>query len=93
MPPEVLPGWFPEEKVLFCGDGTGPYGALIRSRLGERALFPASDDGLPRASAVGLLGERMVRGERAWEVKTVVPAYLRSSEAEVRRGGGCRVEP
>jgi tRNA threonylcarbamoyladenosine biosynthesis protein TsaB len=91
--PEVLPDWFPEGKVFFCGDGTVSYGALIRARMGPRALFPAPGAGLPRASAVGFLAERMIRSGEGKEVRTVVPAYLRVSEAENRRREAERAEP
>jgi tRNA threonylcarbamoyladenosine biosynthesis protein TsaB len=86
VPPEALPGWFPQGTVFFCGDGAVPYGELLRARMGARALFPPPGEGLPRASSVGLLAERMVRAGEAKEARTVVPAYLRSSEAEGRRG-------
>jgi tRNA threonylcarbamoyladenosine biosynthesis protein TsaB len=87
VPPDALPGWFPKGTVFFCGDGTIPYGALFRARMGERVRFPPPGEGLPRASSVGLLAERMVRAGEAKEARTVVPAYLRPSEAEGRRGG------
>src|SRR3972149_5731359 len=62
VPPSALPDWFPEGKVFFCGDGTVPFEALFRARMGARALFPPPGEGLPRASAVGLLAERVGRG-------------------------------
>ncbi len=86
VPPDVLPEWFPEGDVLFCGDGTVPYGGMLRERLGGRALFPPPGEELPRASAVGLLAARMIRAGRVDDARTVVPAYLRLSEAEMRRG-------
>ncbi len=88
VPPDVLPDWFPEGKVLFCGDGTIPYGGLFRERMGGRALFLPTGEGLPRASAVGLLGVQMVLAGEARRASTVVPAYVRSSEAEIRRRKG-----
>jgi len=93
VPPDVLPDWFPEGKVFFCGDGTIPYGELFRARLGGRALFPPPGEGLPRASAVGILAERMVRRGETGEARTVVPAYLRFSEAETRRLRGGPADP
>lgn len=83
--PEAIPDWFPGETVFFCGDGTAPYGELLRARMGARARFPAPGDGFPRASAVGFLAEHLIRSEGVEEVRTVVPAYLRLSEAEMRR--------
>lgn len=90
VPPDALPDWFPEGKVLFCGNGTVPYGELLRARMGPRALFPPPGEGLPRASAVGLLAARTVRAGGIPEARTVVPAYLRPSEAEKRRATGSR---
>lgn len=86
VPPDALPGWFPGGKVLFCGGGVSPYGEMLRARMGERALFPPPGEGLPRAASVGLLAERMVREGEAKGARTIVPAYLRPSEAEARRG-------
>jgi tRNA threonylcarbamoyladenosine biosynthesis protein TsaB len=93
LTPDVLPDWFPEGKVFFCGDGTIPYGELFGARMGERALFPPPGEGLPRASAVGFLAERMIRRGETGEARTVVPAYLRLSEAETRRPPGCPADP
>jgi tRNA threonylcarbamoyladenosine biosynthesis protein TsaB len=83
--PDALPDRFAGEKVFFCGDGTVPYGEMLRARMGARALFPAHGVGLPRASAVGFLAECMIRSGEGREARMVVPAYLRFSEAEIRR--------
>lgn len=93
VPPDALPGWFPEGNVLFCGDGTVPYGELLRARMGPRALFLPPGEGLPRASAVGLLAARTIREGGVPEARTVVPAYLRASEAERHRGKRGRAAP
>ena len=61
------------------------YRSLIRDRIGPRALFPSPGEEFPRAAAVGLLAERMLAGGAAEDPRAVVPAYLRPSEAEVRR--------
>ena len=93
VPPDALPDWFPEGKVFFCGDGTIPYADLFRRRMGGRAFFPPPGEGLPRASAAGFLAERMVRRGETGESRTVVPAYLRFSEAETRRSRGNLADP
>lgn len=85
--PDALPEWFPEGKVLFCGDGTVPYGELLRAKLASRALFPPPGEGHPRASAVGFLAARMARSGNAVDAREAVPAYVRPSEAESRRVG------
>ncbi len=93
VPPDALPEWFAEGNVLFCGDGTIPYGELLRAKMGPRALFLPPGEGFPRASAVGLLAARTVREGGMPEARTVVPAYLRPSEAERHRGERGRTEP
>ncbi len=84
--PEALPGMLPAGKILFCGDGTAPFGALLRERLGDRALVPAPGDEFPRASAVGRLAALLGTGGPDAAFRTAVPAYLRASEAETRHG-------
>ncbi len=83
--PEALPEMLPAGQVLFCGDGSGPFGPFLRERLGDRALFPAPGDEFPRASAVGRLAALLGPGGPATAFRTAVPAYLRASEAETRR--------
>jgi len=87
LPPEDLPDILPEGAILFCGDGILPYRQLFCDLLGARAFFPPPGEESPRASAVGLLAERMIADGAAEDPRSVVPAYLRPSEAEVRRRG------
>ena len=87
LPPEDLPDILPGGTILFCGDGISPYRRMICDRLGARALFPPPGEEFPRAAAVGLLAERMLTEGAAEDPRSVVPAYLRPSEAEVRRRG------
>lgn len=76
--PSLLPGRIPDGDVLFCGDGVTPFGALFREALGDRAALVSGDGGLPRASAVGFVGERIFRDGGAGNPRTIVPFYLRS---------------
>ena len=80
--PALLPGRIPEGDVLLCGDGVAPFGALLREALGDRAVLLSGDEGLPRASAVGIVGERILRDGGGEDPRTGVPFYLRSSGAE-----------
>jgi tRNA threonylcarbamoyladenosine biosynthesis protein TsaB len=76
--PALLPGRIPDGDVLFCGDGVPPFGALFREVLGDRAFLVSGDQGLPHASAVGIVGERILRNGGAGNPRTAVPFYLRS---------------
>ena len=80
--PALLPARIPDGDVLFCGDGVFSFGAWFRESLGERATLVTGDEGLPRASAVGIVGERIFRDGGAGDPRTAVPFYLRSSDAE-----------
>jgi len=80
--PALLPGRIPDGDVLFCGDGVTPFGASFREALGDRAILVYGDEGLPRASAVGIVGERIFRDGGAGNPRTAVPFYLRSPGTE-----------
>jgi tRNA threonylcarbamoyladenosine biosynthesis protein TsaB len=80
--PDALPGMLPEGRVFFCGDGAAPFGALFRDRLGDRAVFAPEGEGLPSASTVGLFAARPVFRGIATDIRSLVPSYLRRSEAE-----------
>ena len=80
--PGLLPGRIPDGDVLFCGDGVTPFGAMFRDALGDRAILVSGDEGLPRAAAVGIVGERILRDGGAEDPRTALPAYLRASGTE-----------
>lgn len=73
-------------RCLFIGDGTNAYGALIRSSLGERVSLTLGDSYPSTASAVACLGEDRLREKETDLLGPLVPVYLRSSEAELKRG-------
>ena len=80
--PVLLPGRIPDGDVLLCGDGVAPFGALFLEALGDRAIFVPGDEGFPRASAVGIVAERIFRDGGAEDPRAVLPFYLRSSGTE-----------
>ncbi len=83
--PAGLLSRLPEGKIVFCGDGVGPFGDFFRERLGERAALVREEEGLPRATAVGILGARLFLAEGASDPRSSLPSYLRPSEAERSR--------
>ena len=87
LPPEGVPDRLPGGRVLFCGDGAFSFRPLFRERLGERACFPPEGEGRPDASAVGIMASRLLLDDGAADLRTLVPAYHRSSEAELKRRG------
>ena len=83
--PALLPGRIPDGDVLFCGDGVAPFESLFREALGDRAILAYCDEGHPRASAVGIVGERIFRDGGGEDPRTAVPFYLRSPGHSVSR--------
>lgn len=76
-----------EQNTVFLGDGLSVYGDLLKSRLGELALFPPFSQRGGRAAAVAELGRRrLLLGQRD-DVSRLTPRYLRPSEAELQRLG------
>jgi len=80
--PVLLPGRMPDGDVLFCGDGVAPFGERFREALGDRAILVPPDEAIPRASAVGIVGERIHRDGGAVDPRAALPFYLRTSGAE-----------
>jgi tRNA threonylcarbamoyladenosine biosynthesis protein TsaB len=71
--------------TLFLGDGADAYGALFRERLGDKMLLPPLANRGARPACVAELGRRrLLRGDRD-APDSLVPRYLRPSEAELRR--------
>ncbi len=70
--------------TLFLGDGVERYAALFRERLGDKMLLPPLASRGARPACVAELGrQRLLRGERD-AFASLVPRYLRPSEAELR---------
>jgi tRNA threonylcarbamoyladenosine biosynthesis protein TsaB len=90
IPPEDLLARLPDGKIVFCGDGVGPFGDFFLERLGGRAAVIRGEAGLPRAGAVGILGELRFLAGGAADARSVLPSYLRPSEAERSRSASRR---
>lgn len=72
--------------ALFLGDGAKVYADTIRDKLGGNAHFAPVSLSLPSAASVAEIAFEKLQ---KWEVSdpfSVVPVYLRRSEAEIRRG-------
>lgn len=70
------------DQVVFLGDAVPVYREKIVQILGDKALFAANINMMPRAAATAQLGlEKIMAGERAG--LELEPTYIRPSEAEV----------
>ncbi|MDD5450583.1 MAG: tRNA (adenosine(37)-N6)-threonylcarbamoyltransferase complex dimerization subunit type 1 TsaB [Desulfovibrionales bacterium] len=73
-----------KERVILVGDGARSYGEFFKKELGDKAFFAPGPFSFIRASNVAFLAaEKFKAGEQA-DIVTMVPAYIRPSEAELK---------
>ncbi len=70
--------------AIFAGEGAQLYRDLIREVLGENAKFPPPQCGVPSPSNVARLGLKKAMKEEFSEPVSLVPFYIRKSEAEIK---------
>jgi len=76
-----------KERTIFTGDGANIYREFIIEKLGSDAFFASASDMSPSASSVAEIAlERLKEGLTA-DVASLVPFYLRRSEAEINWKG------
>jgi tRNA threonylcarbamoyladenosine biosynthesis protein TsaB len=75
------------EKIVFAGEGTLLYRKEIADALGERAIFAPPDKMVPSPSVVASVGLRKALREEFAEPVSLVPLYIRRSEAEIKWNG------
>ena len=76
-----------QEAVIFTGEGALSYKDEIISEMGEDALFAPPEKMVPSPANVASLGmKKALRGEFSDPV-SLVPWYLRKSEAEMKWNG------
>jgi hypothetical protein len=61
---------------------------VLEDALGTRAVFLPAERGVPRASSVGVLGQRLAAAGGALLPEQVEPAYLRPPDARLSRAAG-----
>jgi tRNA threonylcarbamoyladenosine biosynthesis protein TsaB len=72
-------------KIIFTGEGAFLYRETIVKVMGERALFPPANKMIPSPANVAFLGlQKAVKGEFS-EPVSLVPFYVRKSEAEIKK--------
>jgi tRNA threonylcarbamoyladenosine biosynthesis protein TsaB len=74
-----------DEDVIFVGDGAAKYAGLISETLPGKSYFAAGCHQHVRAAVVGLLGKKKYSVGDVLDSVTFAPAYLRASEAEMKR--------
>ncbi len=76
-----------EGKVIFAGEGALIYRETIAGIAGENALFPSPHSMVPSPANVAYLGLRKASGGVFSEPVSLVPCYIRKSEAEIKMKG------
>jgi tRNA threonylcarbamoyladenosine biosynthesis protein TsaB len=72
------------EDVIFIGEGAEKYAGIIRERLPRSSYFATGIQNHIRASMAGLLGENKFHSGEKHDPISLMPNYLRLSEAEFR---------
>ncbi len=79
----MLSQW-PDRQVTFLGDGVLEYREIIKNMMGDRAFFAPGAVNLPRGSSVAGLGRIKLQQGQGADPYTLMPNYVRLSEAEVK---------
>jgi tRNA threonylcarbamoyladenosine biosynthesis protein TsaB len=75
----------PDQKILFAGEGALLYRQEIQGLFGEKALFAPLEKMVPSPSNVASIGmKKALQGEFS-EPVSLVPIYIRRSEAELKQ--------
>ncbi len=72
-----------DKPTLFCGDGWLVYRDLFRERLGDLAVEAPAPFHVVRAASLGELGEKRLKSGQSNDPITIMPLYVRPSEAEI----------
>ncbi len=75
------------EKIIFTGDGSILYRNEIVDLMGERAIFASPDKMVPSPAHVAYLGIKNALRSKFSEPISLVPFYIRRSEAELKGSG------
>ena len=73
------------DRVVFVGDAVGRFGPIVSEILGTRARLAPADLRLPSAVTVAELGAAALERGEAVDPASLVPLYVRPSEAELAR--------
>ncbi len=77
----------PGENVLFIGEGALLYKEIIKEAMREKAILPSPEKMVPSPANVASMGmQKALRGEFS-EPVSLIPFYIRRSEAEIKRKG------
>lgn len=83
LSPSRLLAELPLQEMVFVGDGVEVYGELIVERWGDKALFAPPHLRCLRGTTVATLGLQRLAHGVGDDVSSLVPIYVRPSDAEI----------
>jgi tRNA threonylcarbamoyladenosine biosynthesis protein TsaB len=72
--------------TVFLGDGAYAYRDFLKETLVDKAIFAPQACSYPSGAAVAFRGQAEIRAGRVADPMTLVPMYIRKSEAEEKAG-------
>lgn len=75
------------EPCVFVGNGAILYRDLIAAELKDLAIFAGNSRNFIRASTIAELGLSRIKQQPAADAKTLMPQYIRKSDAELKIQG------
>lgn len=72
------------DKIIFAGEGTVIYKNKIIEVMGEKAIFASPEKTVPSPANVASIGLKKALLKEFSEPVTLIPIYIRKSEAEVK---------
>jgi len=72
------------DKFIFAGEGAALYRDKIIEALGEKAVFASPEKTVPSPANVAVLGLKKAKAGEFSEPVSLIPMYIRKSEAEVK---------
>jgi tRNA threonylcarbamoyladenosine biosynthesis protein TsaB len=73
-----------DDKFIFAGEGAALYRDKIIEALGEKAIFASPEKTVPSPANIAVLGLKKAKAGEFSEPVSLIPMYIRKSEAEVK---------
>ncbi len=90
LSPAALIEAIPHQETVFLGDGVKVCQELITQRLAGKALFAPLHLGFLRGTTVAELGLKRLRRGESDDISSLVPIYVRPSDAELKGAAAIR---
>lgn len=73
-----------KEETIFLGEGVKTYRGFLLNSLPSWSIFPPDSLHYPRGAMVAKLGSELLQKGVGFDISTLIPIYVRSSEAEMK---------